>query len=293
MKVSICIPAYKHVNFLKRCLDSVFEQDFTDFEVVITDDSPDDSLLKLVETYPDARIRYFKNPKALGSPLNWNEGIKQAKGEYIKILHHDDWFSSPQSLSKFVRLMDENPDMDIAFSASCDIDNQNKQRPHIAGSRFLSDVKEEAESIYMGNQFGAPSVCIFRNKDYSFDPNLIWLVDIDFYMQVIMARNNRFAFTPEILVNIGVSEFQITRQCLTATKVRISEKIYLYEKYSLNKKSAKYRRSLLRYMGREGIHNTTGLKEILPNTDFEFSVYDTFRAYMYYLKKRIRGFLPE
>lgn len=292
MKVSICIPAYKHIDFLKRCLDSILEQEFSDYEVVITDDSPDNSLQKLIEIYSDKRIQYFKNEKALGSPKNWNEGIKRAKGEYIKILHHDDWFSSPQSLSKFVKLLDENPDADIAFSASCDINANNEKKTHIANETFLSNLREETETIYTGNQLGAPSVCIFRNKNYTFDPNLIWLVDIDFYMQVIMKKKS-FTFTSEILVNIGVSEFQITRQCLTEAKVRISEKIYLYKKYNLNNKSDKYRKSLLRYMGREGIFNTSALKSILPETDFVFTGSDSLWAHIYCIKKKIRNLLPK
>lgn len=289
MKVSICIPAYKHIDFLKRCLDSIVEQEFSDYEVIITDDSPDNSLQKFIETYSDKRIQYFKNEKALGSPKNWNEGIKRAKGEYIKILHHDDWFSSPQSLGKFVKLLDENPDADIAFSASCDINANDEKKTHVANETFLSNLREETETIYIGNQLGAPSVCIFRNKNYTFDPNLIWLVDIDFYMQVIMKKKS-FAFTSEILVNIGVSEFQITRQCLTETKVRISEKIYLYKKYNLNNKSDKYRKSLLRYMGREGIFNTSALKSILPETDFVFT--GSLWAHIYCIKKKIRNLLP-
>lgn len=293
MKVSICIPAYKHIDFLKRCLDSILEQEFSDYEIVITDDSPDDSLHKLVETYSDQRIQYFKNEKSLGSPLNWNEGIKKAKGEYIKILHHDDWFSSTQSLGKFVKLLEENPNTDIAFSASCDINTNKEKKVHIASNAFLSALRGEAETIYTGNQLGAPSVCIFRNKGYAFDPNLVWLVDIDFYMQVIMARNNTFVFTPDTLVNIGVSEYQITQQCLTETKVRIFEKVYLYKKYSLENKAAKYRQSLLRYMGREGIFNTSDLKKILPETDFVFNVLDSFWAYTYYIKKKIRSLLPK
>lgn len=292
MKVSICIPAYKHIDFLKRCLDSILEQEFSDYEVVITDDSPDNSLQKLIEIYSDKRIQYFKNEKALGSPKNWNEGIKRAKGEYIKILHHDDWFSSPQSLSKFVKILDENPDADIAFSASCDINANNEKKTHIANETFLSNLREETETIYTGNQLGAPSVCIFRNKNYTFDPNLIWLVDIDFYMQVIMKKKS-FAFTSEILVNIGVSEFQITRQCLTEAKVRISEKIYLYQKYNLINKSDKYRKSLLRYMGREGIFNTSSLKKTLPKTDFVFTRSDSLWAHIYCIKKKIRNLLPK
>ncbi|NDV93867.1 glycosyltransferase [Dysgonomonas sp. 521] len=292
MKVSICIPAYKHIDFLRRCLDSVLEQEFTDYEIIITDDSPDNSLQEFIDRYSDSRIKYFRNGKALGSPLNWNEGIKKAAGEYIKILHHDDWFTSPKSLGKFVKLLDENPQADIAFSASCDIDSNNKQKVHIAGNAFLENVAKEAESIYLGNRFGAPSVCIFRNKGYSFDTNLIWLVDIDFYIRLIAAGNNTFGITQEILVNIGVSEFQITQQCLTESKVRISEKIYLYNKYYLEKKSSKYRKSLLRYMGREGIVNTSGLKKVLPDAGFTFTATDSLRAYIYYIKRRIRNFLP-
>jgi glycosyltransferase involved in cell wall biosynthesis len=286
MKVSICIPAYKHAGFLKRCLDSVLNQEFADYEIVITDDTPDDSLQRLVGQYSDDRIRYFKNEKALGSPLNWNEGIKKAKGEYIKILHHDDWFSSPHSLGRYIKLLDDNANADIAFSASSSTDSNDKQKTYIAGNSFLSNIKKEAETIYLGNQLGAPSVCIFRNKGYLFDPELIWLVDVDFYIQVIKTADNQYAYTPEILMNIGVSEFQITQQCLTESKIRISEKIYLYKKYQLENKSPKYRQSLLRYMGRERIFNTSGLKKILPDSGFIFSGMDTFRAYIYYIKKK-------
>lgn len=291
MKVSICIPAYKHADFLKRCLNSVLDQEFADYEIIITDDTTDNSLQKLVELYKDTRIKYFKNEKALGSPKNWNEGIKKSKGEYIKILHHDDWLSSPKSLGRFVRLLDENPEADIAFSASCSIDAGNRQKVYIASDTFLSEVWKEAEHIYLGNQLGAPSVCIFRNKNYLFDPKLIWLVDIDFYIRAIRAKAT-FAYTPEVLVNIGVSEFQITQQCLTDAKVRISEKIYLFNKYNLDRKSFKYRKSLLRYMGREGILNTADLKKIFPNTNFSFSGSDSFWAYTYYIKRKIRNIFP-
>jgi glycosyltransferase involved in cell wall biosynthesis len=293
MKVSICIPAYKHIDFLRRCLDSVLVQEFTDYEIIITDDSPDNSLQEFLGAYPDSRIKYFRNEKSLGSPLNWNEGIKKAKGEYIKILHHDDWFTSPQSLGKFIKLLDENPKADIAFSASCDIDSGNKQKIHIAGNAFLENVAKEAESVYLGNRFGAPSACIFRNKGYSFDTNLIWLVDIDFYIRLITAGNNTFGFTQEVLVNIGVSEFQITQQCLTESKVRISEKIYLYNKYHLAGKPSKYRRSLLKYMGREAIVNTSGLRKVLPDAGFIFTGTDSFLAYIYYIKRKIRNLLPQ
>ena len=114
--VSICIPAYKRADFLERCLDSILQQSFQQYEIVITDDSPTDELKPLSEK--DERIVYVKNEQPLGSPANWNKAISLAKGKYIKIMHHDDWFSSPDALSRFVQALEENPSSLFAFSAS-------------------------------------------------------------------------------------------------------------------------------------------------------------------------------
>ncbi|HUZ60328.1 MAG TPA: glycosyltransferase, partial [Hanamia sp.] len=85
--ISICIPAYKHVDYLKKLLDSVSIQTFKDFEVVITDDSPDDGVKQLLETFPTTNnIRYYKNSKALGTPENWNEAIRKSEGTWIKLM---------------------------------------------------------------------------------------------------------------------------------------------------------------------------------------------------------------
>src|ERR1043166_5570237 len=99
---SICIPAYKRVNFLKRLLDSIAAQSFKDFEVIITDDSPGNEVYDLTEHYKDNfTILYLKNPATLGTPANWNEAISHARGEWIKLMHDDDWFSSSESLAIF------------------------------------------------------------------------------------------------------------------------------------------------------------------------------------------------
>lgn len=291
MKVSICIPAYKHENFLKRCLNSVLEQDFNDFEVIITDDSPDNNLEKLVQTYTDKRIKYFKNSKALGSPSNWNEGISKAKGELVKILHHDDWFSKPTSLRSYIELLDNNPNVDIAFSGCCNINQETgEQKKHIADESFIQKVNQHVETVYLGNKFGAPSLCIFRNnKNYLFDPNLIWLVDTEFYIRVI--GNKGFNFSSEVLVNIGVSQYQITHSNLTESKVRIAEKISLYNTLMLQDKSPLYKRSLLRALGREKVFNNIILKELLPDSQLSISSTDSIWAYYYQFKKKIKQML--
>lgn len=286
MKVSICIPAYKHLDFLKRSLDSILEQDFSDYEIVITDDSPDNSLEKLVISYNEPRINYYKNTTALGSPENWNEGLRKAKGEYIKIMHHDDWFTRPDSLRLFVDMLDSNPQADIAFSASCDIHSNNERIEHVAQPSFLKAVRQEAETVYLHNRFGAPSACIFRNKpEYRFDIEQKWLVDIDFYIDTI--KKGGFVYSSDILVYIGVSEHQITQLCMTDNSIRIREKIYLFNKLNLDRKSNKYRRSLLRTLGREKIFGSKSLKQLLPDSQFTFTLSDSIIAAYYWFKRQV------
>jgi len=292
MKVSICIPAYKQPVFLKRCLDSVLEQDFSDYEIIITDDSPDNVLLELVSTYNNNHIRYYKNEKPLGSPRNWNEGIKKAQGEYVKILHHDDWLATPHSLGKFVTMLDNNPDINIAFSGCCDVNENGDKKIHIAKPSFLKELEKEPETVYRGNQLGAPSVCVFRNhKDYLFDPQLVWMVDSDFYIRVI-SGNNKFVYSPELLVNIGISEHQITQQCMSDITISIKEKIYLFEKFELDKKSVAYRNTLIRVLGRNKIFNNKSLNKILNNTGFLMTERDSLLTYYYFIKKKIRSLIP-
>src|SRR5690349_21816174 len=97
--ISICIPAYKQRDYVERLIKSILVQTFTDFEVIITDDSPDQSIQTLAEEYQEALlIRYISNRPALGTPGNWNSAIRHARGEWIKLIHDDDWLASTTSL---------------------------------------------------------------------------------------------------------------------------------------------------------------------------------------------------
>ena len=79
-KVSICIPTYQQIEYLKKTLDSIQIQDFTDYEVIITDDSRDNSVKYLVETYSSyLPIRYYLNEESLDSVQRREGGIFDIK----------------------------------------------------------------------------------------------------------------------------------------------------------------------------------------------------------------------
>src|SRR2546421_11807457 len=101
--ISICIPAYKRPHYLQRLLDSIAIQSFKDYEVIISDDSGDDNSVRdLVQKYDSVfALSYHRNTPSLGTPANWNNAIEKANGAWIKLMHDDDWFSSPTSLEEF------------------------------------------------------------------------------------------------------------------------------------------------------------------------------------------------
>lgn len=231
LKVSICIPAYKQVEYLRKTLDSIREQTFTDFEIILTDDSPDDRVEKFVSTYSfGGRMRYYRNIPPLGSPENWNAAMRRATGQYIKILHHDDWFSHPESLTAFVRLMDERPDSDFGFSASyVQYAADGRQRKHEVTPEQVIRLREEPTSLFYRNIVGAPSATIFRRDAQEFfDSNLQWLVDFEFYIRVLIS-NPDVAFSPEPLVTtITEATHSVTNKKIHQKKADVFEYLYIY-----------------------------------------------------------------
>ena len=140
--ISICIPAYKHVDFLERLLDSVASQTFRDFEVVITDDSPDESVHNLVESFEGKiEIHYYKNQTPLGTPENWNEAIRKAHGTWIKLMHNDDWFAREDALEIFHKNAQTHLNEVFFFSAFQNVEEETGKKEvvklSLADKKFL------------------------------------------------------------------------------------------------------------------------------------------------------------
>lgn len=229
-KVSICIPAYRQLEYLRKTLESIRIQDFRNFELIVTDDTPDDAVEKLLEEFNfGTQLRYHKNEIRLGSPENWNAAMRLAKGEYIKIMHHDDWFTYPDSLRCFVEGMEKNPECFFGFSASLGYDaSKGSTRKNSPSAEFLAELRTNPSILFFGNLVGAPSVTIFRNPtSVFFDNRLIWVVDSYFYIQVI-EKEKRFVFIErELITSVSGVSHSITSQCLTKD-VLVFEYFYLY-----------------------------------------------------------------
>jgi glycosyltransferase involved in cell wall biosynthesis len=233
--ISICIPAYKRSSFVKRLLDSIQIQTYGHFEVIITDDSPDNAVFELTRDHPlGPLIRYFKNEKPLGTPENWNESIRLARGGWIKLMHDDDWFTGPGSLEIFAETLKRNPEKKFFFSAFTNVFlDQNTSSPVIASPARRRMLEQNAKTLLSQNVIGPPSVT-FHKKDLTilYDPALKWLVDIDFYIRFL--KDSRPVFIAENLVNVGLGSEQVTRQVFRNPLVEIPENLYLLDKMGVS-----------------------------------------------------------
>ncbi|MBT2736739.1 glycosyltransferase [Bacillus sp. ISL-7] len=91
-KISVVIPVYNVENYLHRCVDSVLNQTFQDFEIILIDDGSKDHSGKICDEYAqkDKRIKVFHKKNARVSAAR-NDGIKMAKGKFISFIDSDDW----------------------------------------------------------------------------------------------------------------------------------------------------------------------------------------------------------
>lgn len=232
--ISICIPAYKHIDFLKRLLNSLTVQTFRDFEVVITDDSPDDSVKNLCVQFQGLLpISYFRNAVALGTPENWNEGIRRAQGKWIKLIHDDDWLATENSLQRFADAIKANPNAAFFFCAYRNnwFQSGRTEEVFINSFRYKELLKQPAV-LFSSNVVGPPSVVLHPNdKQFFYDNKVKWVVDIDFYIRYF--KTTTPVHIPEVLMNVGMGEHQVTQDCFRKRPVEIPENFYLLGKVGI------------------------------------------------------------
>lgn len=293
--VSICIPTYLQTTYLKKTLLSIQEQLFQDYEIIITDDSPNDSVERLLKEFNfQGKLQYFKNKIKLGTPKNWNECVKKANGTYIKVLHHDDWFSNNESLNDFVNLMEQNPKADFGFCASKSMDKDgNILFTQVPNKKQLNKLRRNCEVLFLGNFIGAPSVTIYKKlSSMDYDNNIRWMVDVDFYIR-ILKKNSFFAYSKKPLISVTVdAEHQVTRDYQKNRYLELEESVYLYKKIIKHKKILHKLFFLFRVFKSQVFKNTTGTK-IKNGTPFEIKLIINYDKKIKEIKKIIKKIIKK
>ena len=113
-KISVLFPTYNtKEEHLREAMESVLNQTFSDFEFIVLDDcSPDPNVEKVVKSYTDPRIRFYRNERNLGISQTRNKLIDLASGEYLAVMDHDD-VSLPERFEKEAAYLDAHPDVGL------------------------------------------------------------------------------------------------------------------------------------------------------------------------------------
>lgn len=122
--VSIIMPSYNTAKFISETIESVINQTYSNWELVIVDDCSSDDTDAVVARYEDKRIRYLKNERNSGAAVSRNYALREAKGRWIAFLDSDDLWA-PEKLEKQIRFMEDNH---YAFSYTnySEIDEQSQ-----------------------------------------------------------------------------------------------------------------------------------------------------------------------
>ena len=107
-RVSVVMGAYNGERFLRPAIESILNQTFRDFELIVIDDCSTDATPRILREFKDDRMRVVRNERNLGIAKTLNKGIAIARGEYVALQDHDD-LSQPDRFSKQVAFLETHP----------------------------------------------------------------------------------------------------------------------------------------------------------------------------------------
>lgn len=113
---SVLLPNYNNASFLKEAIDSVLNQSFTDFELVIIDDGSTDNSIEIIKSYADSRVILIEKEKNSGIVDSLNLGLKHCNKKYILRMDGDD-ISVPDRFEKLVTFMEKHPQIGVCSSS--------------------------------------------------------------------------------------------------------------------------------------------------------------------------------
>lgn len=222
-KVSICIPAYNHAEYLGPALESALAQTYSDLEIVVSDNQSNDNTGELVAGFGrrNDRIRYFRAPEHLSMQENFNQCLALARGRYIKFLCADDLLE-PYCVERLLEPLEGDESVKLAACARrLFSDGSRNTRVARYATRRLVDTGEEAirRCFFRGNLIGEPTAVMFRREDAGsgFNPRFSQLVDLELWFRIL--ETGRFAFVPDVLCSIREHHGQTTRRSIASGAV--------------------------------------------------------------------------
>ena len=164
--VSVCIPAYRSERFIGEAIQSVLDQTYSDWELIVVDDASPDGTASVIGGFTDDRIRASRNHENLGATANWNRVLTLARGRFVKVLCGDD-ILLPHCLAEQVAGFERNPDAALVAGRRDIVDEDGHVLMAGRGLRGLQGVVPGPEAVRATvrsgtNIFGEPAAVLLR-----------------------------------------------------------------------------------------------------------------------------------
>jgi glycosyltransferase involved in cell wall biosynthesis len=207
-KVSVMMPAYNVEKYIGEAIESVLNQTFQDFELVILDDGSTDSTYEIMQAYAQKsdKIRLLQNDQNRGLSYTRNRLLEEAQGEYLAILDSDD-ISFPDRLQKQVDFLDKNPSVGL-LGGAVEYFGDAQREGEI--SRMMSGSDKIACYMLFHNVFGQSTV-MFRSslKHLKYNPDRPPAEDYDLWVR--MSWEVQTDNLPDVLVRYRVHGNNISK----------------------------------------------------------------------------------
>lgn len=257
-KVSICIPSYNHGRFIGTAIESILNQSYTDWELLIQDDCSLDDTQRVLQTYSDSRIIIHHNSSNLGPVVTLNAVMSQAQGVYLSFLASDDYFF-PHKLTTQVAYLDAHPECGAVFGLPMVIDDHNTHldtQTRLWSSGPPSRPQQLQHLFFHDNYLCHPTVMMRRSVFQELGPydlRLRQLPDYDYWIRLLTKYSlhvlpdqvtalrklanmqNESAPRPEVLARTDWERFYVLRRYLDLDK-SLFEETFAQEIHTLDLK---------------------------------------------------------
>ncbi len=205
-RVSVVMPVYNGEKYIQDAINSILNQTFADFELLIIDDGSTDGSVSVVKSYQDPRIKLIKNKRNLGLSETRNRGIKESQSEYIAWLDCDD-ISTPTRLEKQVNFLENNLEIGLCGTWIRKFGDKNIEVRYPLEHDLLRSL------LFFKNPIATSSVLVRRNIiqnnnlffNSAFDPAE------DYHFWERLSRNTKIANIPEFLTLHRIHHEQVSR----------------------------------------------------------------------------------
>ncbi len=228
--VSVVIPTHNYAVFLGKAIQSVLDQTFQDWELIVVDDGSTDNTPEVVATFSDPRIRYLRQANG-GVAVAVNAGAKASRGQYVGLLGADD-ILMPDALALQVQVLDSFPDVGLVFGQAYIIDPLDTVRglkvPFPYRRPTIIPCGQALRALLRKNPIIASSVMVRRRwfpAVGGFDLSLQWSSGEDWAFFVKVAAYASLAYVPRPLVKYRVHPNSLTaRAPITEEAVAVRQR---------------------------------------------------------------------